>query len=577
MNEGKTQNNNICDEISYQKSINDLNNKYPKDMAEFITDIIYLLVNNPTFDIIKTRYVQYEALKNVESEYQKFYNLNILLYEAISKNFYKEMTSESFKNKRILIRKKIRTTKKNWSNMALKTVSKKDNKFLYKEILSCKKIEAQEAINRLTNINPMEANAFEKLSNVERLFNVKSSNDLESYRADWLDKWSSDANRMMTDFPYLLDFSKTKYNNAFTLDILMCILDTIKDDYNSDFSMIKIRKTDDFIKLGSLFSLSPQMKGTPKVKYDDNNKILFQEEFVYKDKNDLEDNSSQSIISSSIIFSPSEISDQERADNAFIDFIINNTILTDVYRDKEKYKKTIKKLTTNLTLDNIDKLLILHTMNKAYGDTVKIYLSDFLTTWGLSDGGKGYDTLEGRLLKLPGYNCQIYFKNGQKIATNFFSYVNIDNDEIIDPVTNEIKIGKRYAEITLNQKLYTGLTRGRVYSIYRLELNRLNNELAKDLAYIFEMQRQNLINSDKDIIETEYTYNVNFFKQYVRFPSYYTIKKIMELVYEAVNRLCENKLILKNVKKKSKDSLTVMYINETQNGKLLFPNLDKII
>lgn len=569
--------NSICDELSYQKSINDLNNKYPKDMVEFIADIIYLLVNNPTFDIIKTRYIQYESLKNIESEYQKFYNMNILLYEAISKNFYKEMTSESFKNKRILIRKKIRTTKKNWSNMALKTVSKKDNKFLYKEIASCKKIEAQEAINRLNNINSLETNPLDIISNVERLYNVKNSSELEKYRIGWFDKWSSDSNRLMTDFPYLLDFSDTKYNNAFILDILSCVLDTIKDDYNNDFSMIKIRKSDDFIKLGSLFSLSPKMKGMPKVEYDDDNKILLQEEFNYKTKNNLDDTSSQSIISSSIVFSPSEISNDERSDNDFIDFIISNTLLTDVYKDAEKYKKTIKRLTTNLTLDNIDKLLIMHTMNKAYGDTVKIYLSDFLSTWGFSDGGKGYDTIEGRLLKLPGYNCQISFNNGEKISTNFFSYVHIANDEIIDPATNEIKVGKRYAEITLNQKLYTGLTRGRVYSIYRLELDRLNNELAKDLAYIFEMQRQNLINSEKDIIETEYTYNVNFFKQYIRFPSYYTIKKIMESVYEAISRLCENRLILKDVKMKSKDSLTVTYINETQNGKLLFPNLDRII
>lgn len=511
---------------------------YTNKDKEIIADITYILSNNGLFKVLLEKYIRIEEL-NGKNQYEGFYNFWCFVYETIPLYFHKGMTEVAFKDRRRKLLIEINKLKKRWSRNAFESIDSDTPKLLNRELIECRH------------------SFFNNPKMIEAQYGISKPDDILVYRQKWFKDWNS-WDRLMIEYPYLLDLTPKKIRSAFRLDLINCASLIIMNEYSSSVENIKSKRPEELIKIG-IFSPTTRTVGNISSTKKEN-KILFEENFDYSDlwaSSSSPNDGKLETINALITFDPNKlkVTNEQLLNNEFINSLITNTIAPDIYEKIKNNPTTIRRLHTNLTLDTNDKKILDCIINRSQSQRVRIYLSEFLKILQLTDGSANYKMIENKLVKLPGYWFAGTLSNGMVISFNFIGSVSIASDET-----------GRFADISLGENLYHSILKGRVYKIYQREINKLNNMTTADLAYVFEMERKNLINLETNIYDCTFSYSIDFFRQYIYLNKKNTLKANMDIIQESLSELCENKLIIKSFERHI-DYFNIKYYPDTENSK----------
>lgn len=497
-----------------------------------VIDISYVLSVNIVFINIAEKFLYIEKIRSKnKSYYERYYDYWCFVLNFIPSNFHKGMTEALLRQNRTLSLIDANRTKKRWINTSLKTLKDGADKLSNKRYNECKE------------------DYFLKKGKIQQEYGVDHPDNFIEHEEEWFSQWI-DKDRLLVEYPYLSELTDKKINRAFEIDLHNCITAIIMEEYNYNIDSIQTKRPEELLTSG-IFSSTPRSKMDFTAEEIDGNNVLVSK---LEHNNINEGGVSNAVLS----FNPQniQITDEDLLNNGFLDFIISNTISPDALRKMNNNATIKRKLYSNLTLDQYDIKILELILNRVEGPTVRIYHKEFLKYLCLSRSSYNYKLIDGKLRKFPGYVYSGEFANSGTTTMNFISSVNTFEDEF----------GEVYSDITVGQNLYISITKGRVMQLYTRELNKLKLLLTQTLAYMFVMERNKYTNMGDDVANKEYTYSVDFIKQYIYLDKKNKIKKNMDILEEGIKELCDNKFILKSYER-GKDYFKVRYFPDTEDKK----------
>lgn len=497
----------------YSKKIRELAVKdedYP--IIPMLTSIIS---EDSRFKYLNIRFVQMQLYSGVGST-EGHCNFWKFIYNFIPKNFFPEASATLIKTKRNIWLTDTRKKKLSWISMALKSLDKKSNGLLARELSKCK---------------------HDYIDNEGDIFNtykVNSPDELVEYRKNWFNEWLNHE-RLMTEYPYLKEFSETKRLKAFELDIKNCITSILMEHYNYDISRIQCVRTDFLIKAG-VFAINARVSIEFIVKKIEG-RLVYEAPFEWNEENSNKGTVGSFTKNSILSFDAKnlDISKEDLLKNEFLKFIIDNTLSSKAYKRVNENVSVRRKIFSNLTLDIQDLNILDMITSNAKGANVKLYLVDIIEFIGLATSTYSYRRIEGKLLKFPGYWYSAELSNDEKISFNFINSVAIRTDE-----------GGIYADIAIGSNLQASISKGLTRKLYAKELSNLETGVGELLAYAFQLEKSNLIEMGEDIYNKTFTYSIDYLKQYVYLNKRQSLRKSMDILEEGINDLINNHLLIKS-------------------------------
>lgn len=462
--------------------------------------ILHAIYETDKFRLLTKRYFELFMIKEnkptqeIKPQYMDF------IYKTIGEKFEKVENSQDVRDLRHVTNTVLWKLKKRWAKSALDSLEKKPNKLLKKEYLSLR-------------------NEVLKHGKIVSM-NIDKPEDIITIREEFFKEWCSNINNNVSDYPYLDELSISKINSAFTHDLIMCVTEILKNEYEFDINKIVINSP---VGLpAGLFT--PYSRGR-KANVLGVSKV---DRLAYKSKDYDTKNEDGQIVDVSYEFSTTPKTNIDSNDLNNIKPLILELI------DEKKEKKALSKL----FLDKQDLTIIRFAYSYSYLNSYSLYVSDIIKFLGITDSKHNYRNIENRLLKLPYYT--FYTKeiddNGDVSETTFnlFSRINIKKDNTGRKVVQITKafveeVEKRNAEI-----------------MYRSELKKLKSHQSVDLAYFLEGKRSYLISTGANIKTEYFRFDMDFLKFYIHINNKKTFKQRMLELELAFNEIKENQFIIKD-------------------------------
>jgi hypothetical protein len=458
--------------------------------------IIYAIYESERFKTITKNFFEVLKLKNklTTEEIQPLFE--DFLYNIIFSKIDNLDTPKKVQRLRTKHTNNAWDLKQRWVKMTLDTLDKKQNKLLNKEYEESKKIYIKNGF-----IAP----------------NIDTPEDLLKDRKFFLDKWSSKRDYNVSDYIYLSELSDSKIESAFKHDLILCISDVLKDDYNYDIDRVKIESPSGLAP--SLFI--PRKRG----RKSHSTNIIKQDDASYKsDSYDAKNVSGDQI-------------------DLFYEFNFDNKTLKTKTKNLDGIILELnsiddgKRSISTLSLDKQD--LDIARFAYSYSPLINynFYLSDLLEDLGLSDSKENYENVINKLMKLPFYTfyTETYNEDGTiktRSSFNLFSQIS----------TQEIN-GRKTVKVT--KSIVEEVERETTRIMYKNQLKKLKIPQSTDLAYMLEGIRISEVNRGVDIKDKKYTFDLDQLKFDIHFESDTTEKERMRMVENMLNEIVENQFIIK--------------------------------
>lgn len=487
--------------------------------------ILHAIYETDKFRLLTKRYFELFMIKEnktpkeIKPQYRDF------IYKTISEKFENVENAQDVKDLRTITNTVLWKLKKRWAKSALDSLDKKPNKLLKKEYLSLRNEKLKQG----------------KISSM----NIENPEDIISIREDFFKDWCSKITYNVSDYPYLDELSISKINSAFTHDLIMCVTEILKDEYEFDINKIVINSP---VGLpAGLFApygrgRRANVLGVSKV-----------DELSYESNDYDAKNEEGQKVDVRYTFSTKSNSNIDTNDLNDIEPLILEL------KDQEKEKKALSKL----SLDKQDLDIIRFAYSYSYINSYSLYVSDIIKFLGLNGSKHNYRNVENRLLKLPYYT--FYHKemdcNGDISETTFnlFSRINIKKDSSGRKV---VKITKAFVE---------EVEKRNAEIMYRNELKKLKSHQSVDLAYFLEGRRSYLISTGVNIKTEYFRFDMDFLKFYIHLNNKKTPKQRMLELELAFKEIKENQFIIKDYKM-GNSYFEVLFYEDIEKRQLLLDN-----
>ncbi|EQF26827.1 hypothetical protein QEW_1047 [Clostridioides difficile CD160] len=496
-----------------------------KEQQNFLNLIIHAIYEQEKFKFITQRFFEvymikeHDTIENVRPIFEDFLSSTILSklnYLTTPRKTKKLRSQEITSSWRI---------KNNWVKMALDSMNsnKGEPKLLKREYLSIR----DEYLKNQGKIKSID------LDSPEQLIEMRETT---------LRNWAFDSFYNISDFPYLFEMSDSKIKSAFSHDLLLCITEILKAQYEYDINKI-VLTTPAYIAPGIFLpTIRPRkIKNLEIVKTDDNSYVS--NEYNAKDHKGVQLN---------LLYKFS------------FDFKDKNGSDIENFRTELSNSETEKKAMPKISLDKKDLAIIIYIERIFNLDTATFYLVDLLKHLGLARAKKNYDDIRERLLKLPYYTVDKSVEKGGKIKRkgtfNFFTSVDIITTESNREIVKVIR-----AVPPEFDRVSTDL-------MYENELKKLKLEQSINLAYFLEGRRNYLIRCGEDLQNKTYRFFIDNLKYEVHIDSKKTLKTNMTYLELAFNEIKMNQFIIKDYVM-GKDYFDVSFYENTEKQRCLLNSI----
>lgn len=372
-------------------------------------------------------------------------------------------------------------TKRRWAGNAIRDYETKDNKQkkeLYGEyLLLC------------TYFDTYGTKRFQ-----EKFEGFLTPEDYIQVQIERLREWSEDDGKLLTEYPYLSNKTKTQISKAIRIDLSMLLGEwlvtggkSVNQIIESPFSTVE----------NPFFS---NRRGALKL----DNELLVQGQKEY-------------------LLSSYKVNDEA-------DYLL---MVEKEYAADNSHRVN--------DLDQTDYKIFLEVMS--YRDSlfatqkvITVKLGDIVRNIYSSDGKNNYKSLEERLAKMKAYSMTKVLQNGTKTTFGIF-------DTIEYPP--ELTGGIRTANIYVNEMIYREYIQRQTVRIYKTKLEKLTTDSARHLIFI--LQKERLI-----CYETNATYTVSrdylYFATRVRFKKRRKSDNLKE-IQEALDDLIQQSIVVKSYKR----------------------------
>ncbi|WP_051365940.1 hypothetical protein [Metaclostridioides mangenotii] len=346
---------------------------------------------------------------------------------------------------------------------------------------------------------------------------INTPEELLNHRKDFLEKWASKREYNVSDYIYLSELSDSKIQSAFTHDLILCISDVLKDDYDYNIDRVKIESPSGLAP--GLFI--PRKRG----RKPNSSNIIKQDNNSYK--SDLYDVKSDS-------------GDQM---DLFYEFNFDNKTIKSKTKDLDGIILELNSIDdgrrsiSTLSLDKLDLDIARFTYSYSPLINYTFYLSDLLKDLGLSDSKDNYENVEDKLTKLTFYTfyTETYHEDGTiKSKTSFNLFSRIHSEEIN---------GRKAVKVT--KAIVEEVERETTRIMYKNQLKKLKIPQSTDLAYMLEGIRISEVNRGIDIKDKKYIFDLDQLKFDIHFETDTTEKERMAMVENMLNEIVENQFIIK--------------------------------
>nr|WP_312985355.1 hypothetical protein [Clostridioides sp.] len=459
--------------------------------------IIYAIYESEKFKTITKNFIEVLKLKNnlTTEEIQPLFE--DFLYNII---FSKIDNLDSPKKVQRLRTKHTNNAwdlKQRWVKMTLASLEKKQNKYLNKEYEESKKIYIKNGF-----ITPY----------------IDTPEELLNERKRFLDQWAANREYNVSDYLYLNELSDSKVQSSFKHDLILCICDILKDDYDYDIDRVKIESPSGLAP--GLFI--PRKRGR---KSHTNTNIARQDENSYKSK---------------MYDAKNSHGDQM---DLFYEFNFDNKNIMSKTKNLDGIILELnsiddgKRSVSTLSLDKQDLDIARFTYSYSPLINYSFYLSDLLEDLELSDSKENYENVINKLMKLPFYTfyTETYNEDGTvktRSSFNLFSQI----------TTQEIN-GRKTVKVT--KSIVEEVERETTRIMYKNQLKKLKIPQSTDLAYMLEGIRISEVNRGVNIKDKKYTFDLDQLKFDIHFEPDMNEKERMKMVENMLNEIVENQFIIK--------------------------------
>ncbi|MBQ3423460.1 MAG: hypothetical protein IJH34_17785 [Romboutsia sp.] len=201
--------------------------KYNSKRLDIDLDIADIIMNDINdeyrFRVITRKYKKIFQDRNKMNDEEILNNYSNFLYKTISEKFDNKSIperAEMIKFREFCTNKAWRL-KKRWCNSAIESLDKKSNKLLNKEYLTA--CEDYSKYGKILSLN------------------VDTPEDLIEERKKFLTKWASSSEYNICDYPYLTELTDKKIEAAFSQDIMLCVTEYLKKQYEYDINKIVVK------------------------------------------------------------------------------------------------------------------------------------------------------------------------------------------------------------------------------------------------------------------------------------------------------------------------------------------------
>lgn len=480
--------------------------------------IYHIIYDNDRFKMITRKYFEIFRLKGMPAE-EISLQFEDFLYRIIYDKLKSINSGTEVKKLRSYENMSSWKLKQRWAKMALDSLDKKGKKYLKNELDTVK-------------------NEYIKTGRIVSA-GVKTPEELLEIRKDFLEKWTSNNTYNICDYPYLQELSESKISSAFTHDILICITEVLKNEYDFDINKIEV-KTPPHLAPGIFLPITKGKKYT-HINVKKNKDSYLSEDYQAKSFLGIQTNFSY-----------------EFSFHQSLDDVVENLKLELINQETEK------RALPKIYLDKQDLEIIRFVYTYSHMHSFSFYLGDLIKYLGLSDGKNNYVNIRNRLLKLPYYT---FYVNQVKdtgelkseMSFNLFSRVMISKDE------ND----REFIEIT--KSLIKEVEKVNTDIMYKNELKKLTLVQSINLAYFLEGKRYTLIAAGENIRNKSFRYNIEDIKFDVHLSNKKTLKQNMDYLEAGFNEIKENQFIIKDYKR-GLSHFDVFFYEDVEKRKLLINN-----
>ena len=420
------------------------------------------------------------------------------------KDFVSKILEENIENFETItaarrLRRKIRDNsidlKKRWVAMALKTIEKKQNKYLYKEIKPLG--EDQEAIDEL----------------IEK-------------RTTELNDWSSSIKNKVADYIYIEELSDFKILTAFKYDLLLCVTEILKDTYNFDIEGIRIYMP----SIGAPAMAKKQKSGVRRNNYNVHHvkDSSFESDTYTVTSN--EDENIQLDFKYVMDFNLIDHKIDKRPENSKLNQvqIIKETLLNNPYSKKELSELSFDDEDLNIARYTFSKTLL---FGKAAFDMCE--LVDFL---GAPNTTKTYSRLAKKLKKLPGYTFHTEQKDSKGIVIKQVTY-NIFSQITVEKVGNNVRV-------TAWRSFNEEMEKANLEIMYKNEFKKLKEPGTRNIAFLLEGKRVRELQKHRNIKDIPYRFSMEALMIHVNLDHLKTHKDKMNYLENIIQDIKEEQFII---------------------------------
>ena len=486
------------------------------------TEMLLQIIHDKTeFKSLSQRYFEIFMVKEgltkdeLKQQYMDFF------CSVIDEQFIDVHSVEDVVNLRNKLKSSTSRLKKRWAKMAMESLEKKTNKFLNKEYLELRNelIKKKEIISE----------------------KIKTPEDIIPLREATLKEWSCKVFKNVTDFIYLEDLSINKIKSAFSNDLTVCVIETLRFDYGYDINKIMINSP-----VGLAPGLFINYSRGKRKNYHKVSKFELGD--IYKTDNYTTKNEDGNIIDVGYEFHPHNPSNELTSVGEFIYDLL----------DEKRGERVLPKI----FLDQQDLAIIRLAYSNGNSDLSELNILDIIKFLGLADSSYNYKKIEEKCLKLPYYTFYTE-KVNEEGHTSRRTYVLFTSVEVV-----EIKKGKKIVKITKAPKEMNKLN---IELMYKNELKKLKSYKSVDIAFMLESTRISLIREGKNLSKIYYKFDIDFLRNYVYIDNKTSTKnKILELE-PAFKEIKENQFIIKDYRV-GDVYFEVLFYENTEKKQLLFNN-----
>lgn len=485
-----------------------------------INKIFYAIYESEKFKSLTQRYFQIYRLKENKTQTELNNQYKNFLESTITEKFKNVRNREDVKDIRETAKVLSSRMKKRWAKSAIDSLDKKPNKYLKKEYLLLK----EEYIKNEGSILSKD---------------IEKPEDIIEIRETFLKQWSSSVFYNVSNYPYLDEMSIKKINSAFYYDLILCVTEILKDNYDFDLNKIMLN-TPPGLSAGLFIEHNKKQKKD----YFGMSKI---NDLLYKLNEYDSKNSQGQPVDLSYGINPSDFD----RDDTFKGLMLQ---LSD--------SKTMAKALSELRLDEYDLSFIRFAYSYSVLNYSKVYISEILKFLGLNDSSYNYKKIKKKILKLPYYTFYIkeFDDSGNPTETTFnlFSMARVKKDENGRLVAEIVK--SSVAEV---DKLSTQL-------MYRDELKKLTNYTSVNLAYLLEGERSMLIKSGADLTK-KHRLDIDYIKYHVHMDKQSTLKQRLSTLDVAFKEILNNQFIIKEYSM-GNSYFEVLFYDDIEKRQLLLNN-----